>query len=560
MYKYFKTVKITLSLFISLLFIFISLSCEKISDSEVVSSNEKTNLKINRIENLDEYAHLKSGDIIPDRFIILLSDDNKINEFRNYQLTLIKQKKDEMKSYISSKVSTIISENFISEYEISDIYYSVLQGFAIRIKNIEDVNKLKVDKRIRSIKNDVLIKLESDNKLNKPQKTLLEEQYIPWGVKRVGGPFDGTQAPRKAWIIDSGIDMDHPDLNVDQSLSTYFVGSSPNDCANHGTLVAGVIGAKNNNIGVVGVAAGARVVSVRCFDCAGHALASTAISGVQYVINHGQAGDVINCSWGWRFTNPDHNANISFALYSAAQLGFWITIAAGNDRANVSSYVPAGGIGHLNSFVLSGIDSTDNWYYWSNYGTSVNFSLPAVNILSTSMNDGYATMSGTSFAAPTMAGMILYYYGFGYTYSDMFKVTGYARNDPDGNADKIPSIKNTIVENFNDQQIYDNQPCKWTTPYPYNTYPGVSAANRYLSLGGSVTNPPNYMFGCTESLNRSIGGIYISFNIKINSHGTSDSWAAIHMLKNHYNDVPINDGYWPVSGIPITFKKTGALI
>jgi subtilisin family serine protease len=99
-------------------------------------------------------------------------------------------------------------------------------------------------------------------------------QSTPWGVARVGGPLDA--ADRTAWILDSGVDHRHPDLEVDLSRSVSFVGSGPDDGAGgsadvddplgHGTFIAGIVAARDDDRDVVGVAPGTAVVSVRGLD------------------------------------------------------------------------------------------------------------------------------------------------------------------------------------------------------------------------------------------------------------------------------------------------------
>ncbi|MET0397971.1 MAG: S8 family serine peptidase, partial [Longimicrobiaceae bacterium] len=78
-------------------------------------------------------------------------------------------------------------------------------------------------------------------------------QSTPWGITRIGGAGDGTG--KTAWVIDSGVDLAHTDLNTSRNCHTYFAGTSPNDGNGHGTHVAGTIAAKNNGQDVVGVAA-----------------------------------------------------------------------------------------------------------------------------------------------------------------------------------------------------------------------------------------------------------------------------------------------------------------
>ena len=113
-------------------------------------------------------------------------------------------------------------------------------------------------------------------------------QTTPWGITKVGGP--GTPVSgRTAWVIDSGIDLNHPDLNVDVARSMNFIvrETSPEDLNGHGTHVAGTIGAKDNSIGVIGVAPDARVAAVRVLDRRGSGPYSGVIAGVDYVAEVG---------------------------------------------------------------------------------------------------------------------------------------------------------------------------------------------------------------------------------------------------------------------------------
>ena len=177
-------------------------------------------------------------------------------------------------------------------------------------------------------------------------------QVTPWGITRVGGPADGTG--RTAWVIDSGIDLDHPDLNVDVARSANFVTrgkDSPDDGNGHGTHVAGTIAALDNDRDVVGVAAGATVVAVRVLDNSGSGTYSGVIAGVDYVAANGTAGDVANMSLG----ATGHFQSLHDAITAAADKGIGFAVAAGNESDDASGYEPAH-IDHANVYTVSAID------------------------------------------------------------------------------------------------------------------------------------------------------------------------------------------------------------
>lgn len=260
-------------------------------------------------------------------------------------------------------------------------------------------------------------------------------QTIPWGVTRVGGAGNASASTARAWIIDSGIDLTHPDLNVDAADGASFLSgvTSLNDTYGHGTHVAGIIGARNNTIGVVGVAAGARVVPVRVLDGTGTGPDSGVIAAIDYVFNHAIAGDVANLSLIADAVSPTMDA----AVKNLGAKGVYVTIAAGNNFANAANYSPGRASGG-NVYTVSAFASGDTWASFSNYGTVVGYGEPGVNIRSTYRGGTYATLSGTSMAAPHLAGILLL---LGPPPPAPAQVTihqnGSVAGDPDGNPDPI---------------------------------------------------------------------------------------------------------------------------
>ncbi|WP_196139008.1 S8 family serine peptidase [Aliikangiella sp. G2MR2-5] len=253
-------------------------------------------------------------------------------------------------------------------------------------------------------------------------------QVEPWSVTRVGGPVDGTG--RTAWVIDTGIDVAHADLNVDASrgFSAFTKGRNAgvNDGNGHGTHVAGTIGAIDNNIDVVGVAANATVVPVKVLDSRGSGSISGVIAGIDHVAANASPGDCANMSLGGGVSS-----DLDDAVKNAAQSsGAYFVLAAGNDGDHANNHSPARANGN-NIFTISATDSNDNLASWSNYGNPpVDYAAPGVSILSTKKGGGTTTMSGTSMASPAACAVVMMSNGHPGS-------SGNAGNDPDGNPDPI---------------------------------------------------------------------------------------------------------------------------
>ncbi|MEN8177747.1 MAG: S8 family serine peptidase [Pseudomonadota bacterium] len=253
------------------------------------------------------------------------------------------------------------------------------------------------------------------------------DQVTPWGIERIGGPIDGTGL--EAWIIDSGIDLEHPDLNVGSGANFVTIGSENEpddyeDAAGHGTHVAGTIAAIDNLIDVVGVAPNATVHPVRVLSKSGFGMTDWIVAGIDYVAANAAPGDCANMSLG----GPGHQEAIHDAIIDAADLGILFSLAAGNESDDAEDYEPAH-IEHANVYTISAIDSNDVFASFSNWGDPVDYAAPGVAVLSTRMGGGVTIMSGTSMAAPHVCGILLH--------RVPPNTDGYAINDPDGEPDPI---------------------------------------------------------------------------------------------------------------------------
>ncbi len=249
-------------------------------------------------------------------------------------------------------------------------------------------------------------------------------EVIDWGVARVGGP-GAPVSGRTAWVIDTGIDLDHPDLFVDAGRSRSFIrDTSPDDGNGHGSHVAGTIAAKSGNgIGVAGVAAGARLVAIRVLDRRGSGSYADVIAGVDYVGANGVSGDVANMSLGGGASDLMDNAVIN-----AASKGVRFVLAAGNDAEDANLHSPARAEG-ANVFTVSSFAKGDVWSSFSNFkNPPIDFTEPGSSIKSTYKDGGYATLSGTSMAAPHLAGILM---------TGAVRDGGAVAGDPDGNPDRI---------------------------------------------------------------------------------------------------------------------------
>lgn len=369
-------------------------------------------------ENLPESEGLSyvktSLEVIPGQYVVLLKGDFGYVKSAGMGY-------EESQLAMTGITKNLLAESGIAYREPLNVYSAGIAGFAVRLTESE-VAQLEKNPNVRGVWPDMMFILAKPA----PTPVPLPSEVTPPGITRVGGGITYT-GTKKAWIIDTGIDLDHADLNVDAASGKTFVTrtTTPNDDNGHGTHCAGIVAAIDNTVGVVGVAAGAKVVPVKVLDKRGSGAMSVIIAGVDWVTAYGVAGDAANMSLGGGIYEP-----LDLEVVQMGAKGIFVALAAGNESDNANNHSPARANG-VNIYTISACDKNDVWAYFSNYGNPpIDYCAPGVSILSTYNTGGLATMSGTSMAAPHACGVLLATGGHPTT-------SGYVINDPDGNPDPI---------------------------------------------------------------------------------------------------------------------------
>ncbi len=317
----------------------------------------------------------------------------------------------------------LLSKQHISSGAIRTAFAGKTRGFVAKLSKGE-VNTLQTDPAIEVIEPDRVVSVCGCVDVVAPAS-------VTWSTRKTGYGNGQNFAEKTVWIIDTGVDLDHPDLNVDTQRSQSFITgqTSADDNNGHGTHVAGIIGALNNTIGTVGVASGVKLVALKALDQLGEGRLSSVVAAVAHVSQNGKAGDVVNMSLGL----DGISSTLDRQVQAAADKGILFAIAAGNDKKLANGFSP-GRLNHANVFTVSAVDSTGRFASFSNYGNDVvDVAAYGVRILSTYANGRYAILSGTSMAAPHVAGLLL-------IRGNAVPTFGSAINDPDGAGDPIARV------------------------------------------------------------------------------------------------------------------------
>jgi subtilisin family serine protease len=231
-------------------------------------------------------------------------------------------------------------------------------------------------------------------------------ETVDWGLTllRVPEQWRLTRgAGVRVAVLDTGIEASHPDLlgAIDQVRDFTAAGRSPGsavaaDRVGHGTHTAGVIGARRNDRGVVGVAPECRLLIGKVLGDDGAGADDAVAAGIDWAV--AAEADVLSLSLG----SPSPSNAIAAAVARAVAAGRFVVCAAGNEGRDRSVNYPA----RLDDVVAVGaVDRRGQLAEFSSRGPEVDVCAPGQDILSTYLNAGYARLSGTSMAAPFVAGL-----------------------------------------------------------------------------------------------------------------------------------------------------------
>ncbi len=339
-------------------------------------------------------APTKSGDIIPGEYLVVLNPSHDL-------------------------------ESLTKSLGISPFARYSEWGFAAKLSR-QQAEQLNSDVRVKFVEPNRLIlidPLESPSDAN--NVVAFDEQpkqQIPPGIKRIDGHLSKTakidgvddRVDVDIAIIDTGIQLDHPDLNVVNNVT--FVEGTKNgaDDHGHGTHCAGIAAGIDNGIGTVGVAPGARLWAVKVLSGKGSGSLAGVVSGIDYVTKNADKIDVANMSLGGEFKSDA----IDEALSKSVAAGVTYAVAAGNSNKDAKTFSPANhpdvicvsamadydGVGGGQGTATCRDDADDTRAGFSNFGEVVEIAAPGVCIYATWMGSGYKTISGTSMASPHVAG------------------------------------------------------------------------------------------------------------------------------------------------------------
>ncbi|MBP1308840.1 chitodextrinase [Paenibacillus sp. 1182] len=292
-------------------------------------------------------------------------------------------------------------EKAIHESLDVDHEFKAIPAVSARITR-DELNRLSKDPNIDHIEANIALKING----GEVQQTTIPAEESQWSFQSVKSSDmwskGYTGAGVKVAIIDSGIMTTHPDLAVAGGVSTVDYTTSYEDDNGHGTHVAGIIGAKKNNIGMVGVAPGAKLYAVKAMGADGDGTLGDVLEGLDWSIQNKM--DIINLSLSMNYDSELLHDMVDRAYND----GIIVISSAGNDAEKVANpedsvYYP----GKYSSVIaVSSVDQNMVRSSSSAMGPENEFSAPGVAIVSTWNSGKYAKVSGTSQAAPHVAGAL----------------------------------------------------------------------------------------------------------------------------------------------------------
>lgn len=504
----------------------------------ILSANEKDWLSLKAdFENADavvqeEFGSVISGGVVlmTERQVADVRTDPRVNRISadNIVMTDAEESLDGsvvpgqfiVRLKTSSSVATM--ENIVGAYgdKMTHLYRSAFNGFAAELSS-SDVKVLKRNPAVESVTPDRYVKVDG------------EQSNPTWGLDRIDQvnlplnarySYSGTGANVDVYVIDSGVQSNHPDFGGRVASGYPTLGS--NDCDGHGTHVAGTVASTT-----YGVAKSARIIPVRVLDCSGSGSYAGIIAGIDWVVSHHSSGvkAIANMSLGGP-ADPNLNSAVGRLLSD----GIVPVSAAGNESVSACSKSPASASATI---TVGATDRNDFRAGFSNYGSCLDLFAPGVDIVSTMMGSTSGSLSGTSMAAPHVAGAAAVYWSLNPSFSAASVMSGLLNLASSGKVfSPGTGSPNKLLYMTPASGVVPGTPAApvatqsngtvgitWTAP----SSTGTSAINAYTvqtSAGSTVCSWTSGPLSC--SVSGLASGTY-SFKVSASSNAGASPWSAL---------------------------------
>jgi subtilisin family serine protease len=266
--------------------------------------------------------------------------------------------------------------------------------------------------QVEYVEQDAVVKANLGEIDTLDKRAYVTQSSSTWGLSRISHKnlqsgtasytYDSTAgAGTCVYIVDTGIYTAHPEFEGRATFLSNFAGDGKNSDGNgHGTHCAGTIGSKT-----YGVAKKASLYAVKVLDSSGSGSNSGVIAGINFVANDAKTRNCPNGAVGSMSLGGTKSTAVNSAAANAVSQGVFFAVAAGNEGADASNSSPAS---EASVYTVGATDSSDRAASFSNYGSVVDIHAPGVAILSTWLNGGTNSISGTSMATPHVAGLAAY--------------------------------------------------------------------------------------------------------------------------------------------------------
>ena len=268
------------------------------------------------------------------------------------------------------------------------VYTAAVNGFAATL-NAGQLNALRHHPAVAYVEQDAVFHATAD----------------PWNLDRIDQrnlPLDGVYHRNshgtgvRAYIIDTGLQANHPLFGARAQNVYDYAGGSGADCNGHGTHVGGIVGALT-----YGVADGVSLRGVRVLNCTGSGTTSAIVAGIDWVRANAVKPAVANLSLGGSLSST-----LNTAVTNLWNAGVFVSVASGNENQDACNVSPASATAVM---AVAGTNRDDTRLSTGNWGSCIDLYAPGGSITSTWINSGTNTLTGGSMAAPHAAGVAALY-------------------------------------------------------------------------------------------------------------------------------------------------------